>query len=162
MFKKVLLFGLALLFVSMFACVSNVSKKAPAPNFTLQSIDGKTVSLSDFKGKMVFLDFWASWCPPCRMSIPAVEDLNAKFLDREDIVVIGINVGENKDAVASFAKQNNMSYLVLLSNDDVLSKYSITSIPRFVIIDKDGLIVGSWSGYSKDLEDEWIRILEGK
>jgi len=156
MFKKFLLVCLALVSLSAYAFATK------APDFTLQSIDGKTITLSDLKGKMVFLDFWASWCPPCRQSIPAVERLDAKFADRKDIVILGINVGDKKDTVVQFVKNNNISYTVLLSNDDVLAAYKINAIPRFMIIDKDGNILKSFSGYFNGIENEWIKALNGK
>ena len=162
MFKQFSLVCLALLLSFTFACANNNSNKTAAPDFTLQSIDGKMISLSDFKGKMVFLDFWATWCPPCRASIPAVKELHAKFAGREDIVIIGINVGESKETVINFVKQNNINYMTLLADKSVTSKYSISGIPRFIIIGKDGNILKNFTGYSQGMEAEWIKILETK
>ena len=73
-----------------------------APDFTLQDTDGKAVTLSDYRGKVVFLDFWASWCPPCRASIPAIKSMHKNYAGNPDVVILGINSGENEKTVTGF------------------------------------------------------------
>jgi cytochrome c biogenesis protein CcmG/thiol:disulfide interchange protein DsbE len=117
-----------------------------APGFTLVSPAGKKISLSDYKGKVVIVDFWATWCPPCRKGIPDLIDLQAEFGNK--LAVIGISLDtDTKDQVASFAKENNINYPVLFATPDVVQSYgNIESIPTTFIIDKNGNIVNQFVG----------------
>ena len=157
--KKILY---SLFVVILTAACSYTAPAKKAPDFSLKSIDGKTVSLSDFRGKTVFLDFWATWCPPCRASIPAVKKLHDKHANAKNVAIIGINVGENKKTVEKFIQANEMHYTTLLSDDSIISQYSINSIPRFVIIDENGNILQVYNGYFQGLEKEWDAALSGK
>lgn len=117
-----------------------------AIDFKLKDLNGKDVSLSNLKGKRVFLNFWASWCPPCRGEMPDIEKLYEETKD-SDLVIIAINLGEDKDTARSFINKNNYKFNVLLDSDeDVAQKYSITSIPTSFFIDKNGTIVAKKIG----------------
>ncbi|MDR3113247.1 MAG: TlpA family protein disulfide reductase, partial [Endomicrobium sp.] len=105
-----------------------------APDFALLDTNGNLVKLSDFKGKTVFLDFWASWCPPCRESIPAVKNVHKQFLQNQNVVIIGVNLGEKPANVISFVKKNAMKYPVLLGDKKVSQNYGVNAIPAFFII----------------------------
>lgn len=150
LFNKILLS--ALFFVLIF---TNIACAEQATNFELKDLAGKTVSLEDFKGKVVFVDFWATWCPPCRASIPAVEALYEKYKDNDDVCFIGINLSEDKETVSKFVKREGIQYLVLLSNNKVITDYKIRSIPAFFIIDKEGNIANKYLGYGSGLESKW-------
>jgi thiol-disulfide isomerase/thioredoxin len=145
---------LFILLLFVIACVS-LSCAEVSYDFTLQDLEGKPVSLSDYKGKVVFIDFWASWCPPCRASIPAVEKLYEQYKDDEDFVVLGINLQEDKDTILKFMKKQKMNYPVLLSDKKVISNYKISSIPRFFIIDKNGEIYNKYVGFAPGVEELW-------
>jgi thiol-disulfide isomerase/thioredoxin len=138
----------------MLASVSASVSAAPAPDFKLKSIDNKTVSLSDYKGKIVFLDFWASWCPPCRQSIPAVEKLHERFKG-SDVVVLGINVEGDPEVARKFARKNSMTYPVLLGDNKTENAYRVRGFPAFFLIDQQGNIAKSYVGYHPGLEDTW-------
>lgn len=163
LFKQTLmLFFLCLVFVS---CSYSPDGRVSSGDFTLKDLEGKTVSLSDFKGKIVFIDFWASWCPPCVQSIPAVEELYNKNKDNPNIVFLGINVNEDKQKVIDFVKEKGITYKILLGDNEVMSKYKIRSIPSFFILDKDGNITNKHMGYMPGLEAQWdqdIKFLSGK
>ena len=118
--------------------VEKNNQKAPA--FTLEDINGKKVSLSDFKGKVVIVDFWATWCPPCRKSIPDLIELQKKYKNK--IAVIGISVDmDTKSNVAPFVKQNKINYKVLYASPEVVQNYgNIDAIPTSFIIDQHGNI----------------------
>lgn len=124
----------------------------PAPDFTLKDVDGKTYSLRDFKGSVVFLDFWASWCPPCRASIPGIIELSREY---KDVVILGINLDSDKSKGIKFAKAKNINYPVLLDGFDVAQKYGVRGIPSFVLIDKKGNIVKRWVGFSHSTLDSF-------
>ena len=101
------------------------------------------------------MDFWATWCPPCRASIPAVEELYEKYKSDDSVCFIGINLSEDKDTVTKFVEKQGISYKVLLSNNKVINDYKIRSIPAFFIIDKDGNIANRYLGYRPGLEENW-------
>lgn len=141
------------------ACVS-LSCAETSYDFTLQDLEGRPVSLSDYKGKVVFLDFWATWCPPCRMSIPYVEKLAKKYKNNEDVVVLGINLQEDVETILNFLKEQKMSYPVLLSDKKVVSNYKIRSIPAFFIIDQNGNVFNKYLGFAPGIDKNWQEDIE--
>lgn len=130
-----------------------------APAFTLQDIQGKTVSLAALRGNVVFIDFWASWCPPCRRSIPVVEEVYRKY-QGSNAVFLGINVENDARTAANYAKKANIAYRVLVGNDEVSRAYRIAGIPAFYIIGKDGEILKRYEGYYPGLEKEWQNVID--
>ncbi|MGC9099742.1 MAG: TlpA family protein disulfide reductase [Caldisericum sp.] len=125
-----------------------------APDFSWKDNNGNVVKLSDLKGKVVLLDFWATWCGPCRMTIPHVEAIYEKYKDK-GVVVIGINLDQGDlSKVQQFIKEQGMKYLVVTDpNSQVAGLYGVNSIPRFFIIDKNGKIAKTIIGYDPNMED---------
>ncbi|MGB9769086.1 MULTISPECIES: TlpA family protein disulfide reductase [Caldisericum] len=125
-----------------------------APDFSWKDNNGNVVKLSDLKGKVVLLDFWATWCGPCRMTIPHVEAIYEKYKDK-GVVVIGINLDQGDlSKVQQFIKEQGMKYLVVTDpNSQVAGLYGVNSIPRFFIIDKNGKIAKMIIGYDPNMED---------
>lgn len=120
--------------------------KVAALNFKLKDLNGTEVSLSDFKGKKVFLNFWASWCRPCLSEMPDIEKLYSETKD-SDLVILAVNLGEDEDTVKSFADINKYNFTVLLDLDERIGRqYNITAIPTSFFIDKDGNIVSTVKG----------------
>jgi peroxiredoxin len=125
---------------------SSTEKRIAATDFKLKDLDGKEVSLSDFKGKKVFLNFWASWCPPCKEEMPDIEKLYEETKD-SDLVILAVNLGETKNTTKSFIDNNKYNFQVLLDSDQsVANQYNITKIPTSYFIDKEGNIVSTVSG----------------
>jgi len=117
-----------------------------APGFTLTDVQGRAVSLADFRGKVVVLDFWATWCPPCRREIPDFITLQSEF-GSKGVQFVGIALDEPGN-VKAFAQQNGMNYPVLLGDDDVAKSYGgISGIPTTFIIDRGGKIVNRFVGF---------------
>ncbi len=135
----------------------NLSGKA-APDFELKTIDGKTVRLSDYRGKAVLLNFWATWCPPCKIEMPWFVDLQKQY-GEQGLQVIGVSVDDdaekNADKIAEFAKQMNLNYVVVLGNEKVSDQYGgVEGLPTTFYIDRNGKIVGYVQGLVSHSEIE--------
>jgi len=112
----------------------------PAPAFSLKGMDDKAVSLKDLKGKVVVMDLWATWCPPCRASLPHLDKLYEETKDK-GVLIYAVNVQEDKEDVAAFIKQTNLKTPVLLDADGGVSQaYKASGIPQTVVIGKDGTV----------------------
>lgn len=123
------------------------SSKILAPDFGLTDLEGNKVTLSQLRGKKVFLNFWASWCPPCREEMPDIEKLYQETKD-SDLIILAVNLGEDKNTVSSFLKDNNFNFTVLMDSHEQVSRgYVIRSIPSSYFIDKGGYISSSEIGY---------------
>ena len=133
---------------------SGNSERETAPDFSYIDKSGSTVKLSDLRGKVVLIDFWATWCGPCRMTIPHVEAIYEKYKDK-GVVVIGINLDEGDvKNVQQFIQAQGMNYLVVRDpNSQVAGLYGVNSIPRFFLIDKNGRIAKMFVGYDPNMED---------
>jgi peroxiredoxin len=120
--------------------------KTKAIDFKLKDLEGKELSLSDLKGKKVFLNFWATWCPPCKAEMPEIEKLYQETKN-SDLVIVAIEIGEPLDTVKPFIDSNKYNFKVLLDSDQsVSSKYNISAIPTSYFIDADGNIVSKSVG----------------
>lgn len=138
-----------------------------APNFSLQDLNGKTVKLADLKGKAVILDFWATWCPPCRAEIPDLDTLYKEY-KKKGATIVGVALDEGgKTAILAGMKKYNISinYPILIGNQDVSKLYGgIDAIPTTFILDKKGNIVNKYIGLQekKVFVDELNKILGAK
>ncbi len=135
-------------------------KQRKAPDFTLtQVVDDKSITLSDYSGKVVLLDFWATWCPPCKVSIPKINNLYTKYKDK-GFQVISVSVDrianfKDQDKLKKFIKQFSMNYPVVYVTREVRAKYGgIPSIPTVFILDKEGNVVSIYKGFSESIEKE--------
>jgi thiol-disulfide isomerase/thioredoxin/outer membrane lipoprotein-sorting protein len=130
-----------------------------APDWTLPTADGKQVELKSLRGKVVILDFWATWCGPCKRAMPGIQKLHEHYKDKP-VEFIGVNCWERGDAPA-FMKEKKYTYGLLLEGDDVAKAYHVNGIPTFYVIGTDGKIVHRASGFNKDLEARLARIIDG-
>lgn len=122
---------------------TGIQKGNKAPDFKLKTLDNKEVKLSDYKGKKVILNFWATWCPPCKAEIPDLIKFYEDFKDK-DVVILGVDLTQSEksqNAVADFLKSYGITYPVALDTDGTASKmYQVTGIPTSYIIDTQGII----------------------
>ena len=112
----------------------------PAPDFTLKDINGDSVSLKDFRGKVVLLDFWATWCGPCIHELPGLKAIHEKHKHNPDFVLISISSDASDDTVANFVADNEMPWIHIREIDEMQAKYNVIGIPHYTLIDRNGLI----------------------
>jgi len=111
-----------------------------APDFQLQSLDGQVVSLSDFRGEAVLLNFWATWCGPCRFEMPFLQQVYEERSD-QGLVILAVNIGESQSEVKEFMESFDLSFLTVLDTaTEVARQYNIRGIPTTFFLDKDGVI----------------------
>lgn len=123
------------------------SEKKVAPDFLLKDIDGNLVRLHDLRGKVVLLNFWATWCPSCRFEMPSMEALH-KELSSQGLVVLAVALRERAEDVRSFFNEHSLSFPALLDHDAQASGlYEIWSLPTTFVINKHGYVVGKVIGY---------------
>jgi len=122
------------------------SQLEAAPDFSLQALDGRTVRLSDYRGQVVLLNIWATWCPPCRDEMP---DLEAYYRQHQEdgFVVLAVNSQEGAETVATFLEDYDFTFPVLLDPDGVVVRdYGALGLPTSFFIDREGMLRGVWVG----------------
>jgi cytochrome c biogenesis protein CcmG/thiol:disulfide interchange protein DsbE len=121
--------------------------KVEAPQFTLSDIEGRPISLSKYRGKVVILDFWAPWCPPCRREIPDFISLQNQYASK-GLQIIGIGLDQPNN-VASFVQQHGINYPVVVGDDAIANLYGgVSGIPTTFIIDRQGNIINKFEGFT--------------
>ena len=141
----------------------NTDRK-PAPEFSLKDADGRTVTLADYKGKVVLLNFWATWCGPCKIEIPWFAEFEQKYKDR-GFAVLGVAMDEEGwDAVKPYLAEAKVNYRVIMGNDTVAGLYGgVESLPTTFVLDQDGRIASTHVGLvsKSEYENEILQLLEG-
>jgi len=138
-----------LLILSVISCYKNESRRI---ELEFKTIENKVVNISDFDGKVIIIDFWASWCAPCIKEIPAFIELQDKYKDK--VQFIGFNVNENEEEVKEFIKTMGINYIIAYSNEEIERKFGgIVGLPTTFIIGKDRTIKAKAVGYKPK---EWF------
>ena len=138
--------------------VDLVSK--PAPEFTLKDVDGQELALKDLRGKTVFLNFWATWCAPCRQEMPLIKSLHDEFKNK-GLVVVSINLNEGAETARKYFDEEKYPFRNLLDpRKDAVGKYAANTIPKVVLIDKDGIVRYQHRGFGSnvDLRAEVVKL----
>lgn len=143
-----------------------IAKPYPAHEFRLKDLDDNVVSLAGFKGKTVIINFWATWCPPCRRELPSMQRAYTAY-KKNNLVILGINVGENWETIAPFLSPYNIEFPILLDSDSSeLTAWKAIGLPTSFVVSPQGLVTHRFTGgrdwddpvFRKDLEN----ILTGK
>jgi thiol-disulfide isomerase/thioredoxin len=134
----------------------------PAPDFTLKSNSGKNLKLSEYRGKVVLINFWASWCGPCRQEMPLLDKLHQKYASY-GFTVLGVNVEEDSAAAEKVLKDITVSFPVLFDNRNSASKtYNVSAMPSTILVDRDGNMRYLHKGYKPGDEAsyrKWVKQL---
>lgn len=135
--KKII--GIIFLMISLVS----FSNSAKAPDFNLKDQYGVVHSLENYKGKVIFLNFWATWCPPCKKEMPDVESIYKEYGEnKKDVIILGIN-SEKENEVKKFLKDRGYTFpTVIDENSEVMRKYFIQAFPTSFVIDKEGNVYG--------------------
>jgi peroxiredoxin len=156
-----------ILFLLFYGCDKEVDAWQTAPDFSLKDLSGNEVSLTQYRGHIVLLDFWATWCPPCRLSIPELVDLQKKYGD-QGVVILGISMDDpqmfSDKYLLAFKEKFKINYTILRANNKVAMDYFGTgnmAIPTLFVINKEGKIVDKHMGYLPGAVEESLKKLLG-
>ena len=122
-----------------------------APNFKVSTLSGQQVSLENYRGRVLVLDFFATWCKPCRLSIPHLVEMNRKF-GQQGLYVLGMSADEDGERlVKAFAEKNRMTYPIALAGETTLTDYGVRSVPVMFVIDKKGRVAEVFRGFTDEV-----------
>jgi peroxiredoxin len=156
------LLGAAALLACAAASASTVQPSSMAPDFTLRSVDGPNLRLNEQRGRVVMVNFWATWCGPCRQEMPQLNKLHDKYRDA-GFVLLGVNIDDNVRAATDLATKLGLRFPVLLDTDKSVSRlYDLGSMPATVLIDREGRVRHLHRGYREGYEltyDQQVRAL---
>ncbi len=158
----------------LLGCEQTQSKQAPqksipegprvgfrAPGFSVPALDGRSLSLADYRGKVVMINFWATWCIPCRVEMPSMENLYEKYGGR-GFEILAVSGGESQSVVQPFIENLKLSFPILLDEQfEVHEKYEVSAIPSTFLVDKSGVITHRFFG-AVDWNDDQSKELIGK
>ena len=137
-------------------------KGKPAPPLKVTTTSGQPITLANYKGYVLILDFFASWCQPCKRSIPHIIELNRKY-GKQELQILGLSLDEDRDDLIDFTTPLKLNYPVALADEDLQSDYGLRSLPTVFIINKKGIVVEKFMGLSdevkKNLETTIKRLL---
>ncbi len=133
-----------------------IAKGMEAPDFTLQDLNGEERSLSDFRGKVVMLNFWASWCGFCQSEIPHMKTVYAEYAE-QGFEIVAVSMGEDPEGLRQFAAENGMEFVILPDVNGVTAvPYQIQSIPKSYFLDEEGVVRAIYSGA---IQEETLRTI---
>jgi peroxiredoxin len=135
-------------------CGKTVKESGSAPDFSLKTLEGQEVTLASLKGKVVLIDFWATWCGPCRESIPHLVDLYKNYREKGfEVIGVSVDKGES-EVVRRYSKAMNIPYPILIASDAVTRNYGVTALPTTFLIDREGKIQERVIGFNSKIAKE--------
>lgn len=151
-FRRGAMLGLAL---ALMLPVQAEDVSGPAPDFTLTSRDGQTVSLSELKGQVVMINFWATWCGPCRQEMPLLEQLYTRY-EGLGFTLLGVNIEEDSKLADRFLEETPVTFPILFDPENGVSKlYNVSAMPSTVLVDRAGNVRYLHHGYQPGYENEY-------
>ena len=144
--------------------MSGIPTGQSAPDFALTDLDGNLVRLSDYRGNVVLLDFWATWCAPCVKELPHIQRIHDQYREK-GLIVLAISTDQQKNAVRSFWADNGYTFPTLYADGRVQSAYEVRGIPALYLIDREGVVRFHKTGYGpggeREIEREVVELLVG-
>ncbi|MEE4245994.1 MAG: TlpA disulfide reductase family protein [Kangiellaceae bacterium] len=134
--------------------------KEPAPDFTLKSMSGENVKLSELRGNVVMVNFWASWCGPCRQEMPLLDNFYKKY-NKLGFVLLGVNVEEDSSKAQGYLREVPVTFPILFDNTNSVSKmYDVDAMPSTVLIDREGNLRFLHRGYKPGDENQYKKLMK--
>jgi cytochrome c biogenesis protein CcmG, thiol:disulfide interchange protein DsbE len=128
------------------------TKGSNSPPINVWSVSGKNITLDNYRGQVLLMDFFATYCEPCRRSIPHLVDLNSKY-GKKGLQILGVSLDEGREkAVRTFIADKKINYTVAMANDEIINDYAIRSMPTLYVINKKGIIVEKYYGFNDSIE----------
>lgn len=157
---------LCLVLLLVFCSLARAAERPAAKDFSLPDLAGRQVKLADLRGKVVFLNFWASWCPPCRAEMPSMQKLN-DLLKKKKFVMLAAAQDQDQKKAVSFIKSNKYTFPVLLDpRGKVARLYGVTAYPTTFLIDKKGRVrareIGARDWSEQAVVDQIVKLIEEK
>ena len=140
-----LLISALVLLVPSPSALAALKKGQPAPPVKVTTTSGQSVTLANYQGRVLLIDFFASWCHPCEKAIPHLIDINRKY-GRQGLQVLGLSLDEENEDLLDFIRPKKLNYPVALADEELQTSYGLRSIPTLVLIDKKGIIAGIFMG----------------
>ncbi|MEO0631218.1 MAG: TlpA disulfide reductase family protein, partial [Planctomycetota bacterium] len=133
-------------------CSSGPQAGEPAPAFAAMDSEGQNVELANYAGKVTVLDFWATWCPPCRRAMPHVQTLHERYEGNPDVAVVGVHFDTNYRAgnPADYFEKNGYTFDMIPNGSEISKTYGVSSLPTFVVIDDSGTIIHRQTGFGPE------------
>ncbi len=155
------LLAAALATLALLAPAVHAAPAPVAPDFTLRSADGRNVRLDELRGQVVLVNFWATWCGPCREEMPRLDALYAKYR-KSGFVLLAVNIDDDPKVALATAAKLGVSFPVLLDTDKKVSKqYELSTMPSTVVVDRDGKLRYTHHGYRAGVEAEYDQQIRG-
>ena len=140
--------------------IVRIDEKLAAPSFRLKDLNGREVKLEDHRGKIVFLNFWATWCLPCRAEMPSMEKLYTQFKDR-DFIILAVDLQEGTNKVRALKEKFELNFPILLDSDGGVGfMYGVMSIPTTYLIDQEGYVMGGALGARNWAREEAFELID--
>lgn len=152
---------IALLFICPLLFISPTFAKEPAPDFTLPTFpDDAKISLQDFKGRVVYLDFWATWCPPCRKSFPWMDEMHERYKE-DGLTIIAVSVDKKRELIEEFIKKMEPAFIIAHDPAGKVAKsYKLRGMPSSYLIDRNGVLAKVHMGFRKKDEAKLEAIIQ--
>ncbi len=163
-------YGLGILLLALFLYMSiftgtqnstpGFAKGTEAPDFTAKTLNGDEITLSKLRGKVVVLNFWATWCPPCRSEMPLFQRVYKKYSDR-GFEIIGVSTDASEGQVRKFVKEFGLTFPIIMDKQNLTAKFNVSGLPTSFLIDRDGRIIkvrlGEYTEIEKDLKKLFVK-----